>query len=47
MIDVAKKNGADCVKFQHFYANELISFMQKKHLIKLKIENLKIYHNNK
>ena len=30
MIDVAKKNGADCVKFQHFYANELISIYAKK-----------------
>ena len=25
MINAAKINGADCVKFQHFYANELIS----------------------
>ena len=30
MIDVAKKNGADCVKFQHFYADELISIFAKK-----------------
>ena len=30
MIDVAKKNGADCVKFQHFYAEELISIKAKK-----------------
>lgn len=30
MIDVAKRNGADCVKFQHFYANELISTHAKK-----------------
>ena len=30
MIDVAKKKGADCVKFQHFYADELISVFAKK-----------------
>ena len=30
MIDSAKKNGADCVKFQHFYAKELISKYAKK-----------------
>ncbi len=30
MINAAKKNGADCVKFQHFYANELISRYAKK-----------------
>ena len=30
MIDAAKKNGADCVKFQHFYAEELISIFAKK-----------------
>ena len=30
MIDLAKRNGADCVKFQHFYANELISIYAKK-----------------
>ena len=30
MINVAKINGADCVKFQHFYANELISIYAKK-----------------
>lgn len=30
MIDKAKKNGADCVKFQHFYAEDLISIYAKK-----------------
>lgn len=30
MICVAKKKGADCVKFQHFYADELISVFAKK-----------------
>ena len=30
MIESAKKNGADCVKFQHFYAEELISTYAKK-----------------
>lgn len=30
MIDKAKKNGADCVKFQHFYADQLISSYAKK-----------------
>lgn len=30
MIDMAKKNGADCIKFQHFYADELISVFSKK-----------------
>ena len=30
MIDEAKKNQADCVKFQHFYAEELISKYAKK-----------------
>ena len=30
MIDVAKKKGADCVKFRHFYADELISVFAKK-----------------
>ena len=30
MIDKAKKNGADCVKFQHFYAEDLISTYAKK-----------------
>ena len=34
MVKIAKKIGADCVKFQFFNAEKLISKMHLKHLIK-------------